>query len=376
MDKGISVIIVGGGLAGLTAAIHLSKQGLRVLLIEKNEFPKHKVCGEYLSNEVLPYLNWLSVDLSELNPTRLRRFEFSTVNGKMIACDLPMGGLGLSRYALDAFLLSKARELGCRIVQDQVEDILFEIDSFRVFTKSNGVIVSGIVLGAFGKRSSLDLQLKRGSSQKKANWLAVKLHCKVEYPADLVGLHNFEGGYCGVSMVENKVVNLCYLASYKSFKKHKNIPLYQGDVLSKNPHLKSLLDQAVMQFEQPLTISQLSFEKKIVVENHVLMIGDSAALIHPLCGNGMAIAIHSAKIASELIVDYYSAKIKSRTELEQKYISKWKAAFSKRLAFGCVLAFFMRKQVLSSVFMKILINLPFLIPIMVKQTHGKVISVN
>ena len=56
------VIIIGGGLAGLTNAIHLSKSKQRVLLIEKNSYPKHKVCGEYISNEVLPYLNSLGID--------------------------------------------------------------------------------------------------------------------------------------------------------------------------------------------------------------------------------------------------------------------------------------------------------------------------
>ncbi|MFQ3174733.1 MAG: flavin-dependent dehydrogenase, partial [Flavobacterium sp.] len=68
MKRNASVIIIGGGLAGLTAAIHLSKIGVSVILIEKNEFPKHKVCGEYISNEVLPYFNWLDLKISELQP--------------------------------------------------------------------------------------------------------------------------------------------------------------------------------------------------------------------------------------------------------------------------------------------------------------------
>ncbi|WP_317045319.1 FAD-dependent oxidoreductase [Formosa algae] len=60
------VIIVGGGLAGLSSAIHLSKGNLNVLVIEKNSYPKHKVCGEYISNEVLPYLNFLDIDVFKL----------------------------------------------------------------------------------------------------------------------------------------------------------------------------------------------------------------------------------------------------------------------------------------------------------------------
>ena len=61
--KGNEVLIVGGGLAGLISAIHLSKNGFHVILIEKNEFPKHKVCGEYISNEVLDYLSWLEINI-------------------------------------------------------------------------------------------------------------------------------------------------------------------------------------------------------------------------------------------------------------------------------------------------------------------------
>ena len=100
MKKNSAIIIVGGGLAGLTAAIHLSKIGLAVILVEKNEFPKHKVCGEYISNEVLPYLNWLDVGISKLNPTVIEKLQFSTSNGTSISCDLPLGGFGISRYAL------------------------------------------------------------------------------------------------------------------------------------------------------------------------------------------------------------------------------------------------------------------------------------
>ena len=75
------VVIIGGGLAGLAGAVHLSKQGLQVILIEKTAYPRHKVCGEYISNEILPYLNWLDIDVSELHPTAISNFEFTAQNG-------------------------------------------------------------------------------------------------------------------------------------------------------------------------------------------------------------------------------------------------------------------------------------------------------
>jgi flavin-dependent dehydrogenase len=375
MNATKAVAIVGGGLAGLTAAIHLSKIGLKVILFEKNEYPKHKVCGEYISNEILPYLSWLSLDLSELNPTRISKLEFSTADGKIINCDLPLGGFGVSRFALDTFLCKKAIENGCEIMQDSVDDIVFENDNFTISTLNSGTFTSEIVIGAFGKRSNIDQKLKREFVQKKSHWLAVKAHYSGEFPNDLVGLHNFEGGYCGVSKVENNAVNICYLASYESFKKCKNIEDYQNQIVAKNPHLKRIFENSKMLFEVPLTISQISFDKKTTVENHILMIGDTAGLIHPLCGNGMAMAIHSAKLLSELLVDFFDNKIKTREELERKYSIEWNLNFKKRLRIGRILTYILQKRLLFSILMNIMIKFPFLLAFIVKRTHGKSINV-
>ena len=368
------VIIVGGGLAGLTAAIHLSKIGLQVTVIEKNEFPKHKVCGEYISNEVLPYLNWLDLNITDLQPTHITKLEFSTVNGNNIHCNLPLGGFGISRFALDEYLYKKALENGCSILQETVENITFESNQFTVTTANNSILNAAIVIGAFGKRSNIDQKLNRDFIHKKSYWLAVKGHYSGEFPADCVGLHNFNGGYCGVSKVENNRINICYLADYATFKKFKNIDDYQNSVVAKNPHLKFIFERSKLLFEKPLTISQISFEKKQAVENHILMIGDTAGLIHPLCGNGMAMAIHSAKIVSELVKNYYKNEIKSRNELEQKYCQQWNSNFRKRLKMGRVLSNLLQKPKLSAVLMRLLVIFPFLLSKIIKKTHGTPIT--
>ena len=375
MNVSKRIAIVGGGLAGLTAAIHLSKIGLKVILIEKNEFPKHKVCGEYISNEILPYLNWLSLNISELNPTQISKLDFSIADGKRISCDLPLGGFGVSRYALDAFLCKKAIQNGCEIIQDTVDDIVYENDAFTISTLNNGIFTSEIVIGAFGKRSNIDQKLKRKFIQKKSHWLAVKAHYSGVFPNDLVGLHNFEGGYCGVSKVENNAINICYLASYDSFKKYRNIEDFQNQAVVKNPHLKLIFENSKMLFEAPLTISQVSFDKKSLVENHILMIGDTAGLIHPLCGNGMAMAIHSAKIISELIEKFHNNEIKSREQLEKRYLEEWNYNFKNRLRMGRLLAFLLQKQKISVFLMKIMIKFPKLLPIIIKRTHGRLIDI-
>jgi flavin-dependent dehydrogenase len=371
MEAKSDVLIIGGGLAGLTSAIHLSKFGLKVIIIEKNEFPKHKVCGEYISNEVIPYLNYLDIDISILKPSKITDLEFSNPKGKIILAKLPLGGFGISRYVLDHYLFEKAKELGCKIIQDTVTESRFIENEFHVITNTNLKFKSKVVIGAFGKRSNMDQKLERDFIFKKSSWLAVKAHYSGVFTNHLVGLHNFEGGYCGVSKVENDKINICYLANYETFKKHKNIEEFQSEVVSKNPNLKAVFDSSTLLFEKPLTISQISFEKKVAVENHILMIGDTAGLIHPLCGNGMAMAIHSAKIASELTIDFLNNKIDSRKKLEEKYLQLWNMNFKTRLAMGRFLSRILVHEKLSAFLMQLLIIFPFLLTFIIKKTHGK-----
>jgi len=375
MKTNWDVLIIGGGLAGLTAAIHLSQKDLKVLLIEKSEYPRHKVCGEYISNEILPYLSWLGVDISQLNPTYISKFEFSSNDGKNAQAELPLGGFGVSRYTLDYFLYQKALADNAVILKDTVTNIVFDHDIFTV-TTSEQTLTAKIVLGAFGKRSNVDQVLNRNFFNKKSAWLAVKAHYLGNIDNDLVALHNFNGGYCGVSKVENDIINICYLADYATFKQYKNIEEYQQNVLYKNKHLKSVFENSTLLFEKPLTISQISFDKKQAVENHILMIGDTAGLIHPLCGNGMAMAIHSSKIASELILDFYADKKISREALEKKYQKEWNKNFGKRLFMGRILARILTHKIITNMLVSITASFPGLLLAIIKQTHGKPIPVH
>ena len=370
------VIIIGGGLAGLTAAIHLSSIGLQVVVFEKNGFPKHKVCGEYISNEVLDYFKWLQLNLEELNPTKINKLHFSNVAGKTITATLPLGGFGISRYTLDNYLFQKAIDNGCQIIQKNVENVEFYDDNFTVIASDGAEFKSKIVLGAFGKRSSIDQKMNRDFIKSKSPWLAVKAHYKGIFPDDVVGLYNFTGGYCGVSKVENDVINICYLADYDTFKNYKNIEEYQIAVVEKNPNLKSIFNSMIMVYEKPLTISQISFAPKNAVDNHILMIGDTAGLIHPLCGNGMAMAIHSSKIASELVGKYFSKEILTRLELEKLYTKQWNYNFKYRLFIGRRLASLLQNSKLTKAVISMVTVFPFLLPLIISKTHGKPININ
>lgn len=365
------IIIVGGGLAGLSSAIHLSKYDLKILVIEKNNYPKHKVCGEYISNEVLPYLEYLGIEVFDLGAQKINKFELSTPQNNILKSNLTLGGFGISRYELDNALYEKVKSQHVEIVQDSVIDIQFLDDIFSIDTKNNNTYRSKLVIGAYGKRSTLDVALERNFIKKKSPFLAVKTHVKGDFPNDLVALHNFKGGYCGVSKVENDIINLCYITDYDAFKIYKDIDEFQEKVVFKNRYLKTIFQNSTQVFEQPLTISQISFSNKNPVENHIIMCGDTAGMIHPLCGNGMSMAIRSAQMASQLIIDYLQGKIKSRQGLESAYQKSWNDEFRIRLKVGHFVAKLFSKNKLAGLLVTILKLAPTLLRRIIEQTHGK-----
>ena len=367
------IIIIGGGLAGLTAALHLSKIGLKVTVIEKNTFPKHKVCGEYISNEVLPYLNWLDINVEELNAVSINNLIFSNVDGRKIETQLPLGGFGVSRYSLDFYLYRKAIASGCEFIHQNVTNVDFGNDLFEITLADSTKLEAKVVLGAFGKRSNLDVKMGRHFIEKNSPWLAVKSHYQGEINPEVVGLHNFRGGYCGVSMVEDDKINVCYLAKFESFKKYRNIEDYQQNVLSENPLLREVFTFKRL-FDAPITIGQISFDKKEAVENHILMIGDTAGLIHPLCGNGMAMAIHSAKLAAECTQKFIESGFAFRSNYEKEYAHLYKTFFASRLQIGRTLGKLLANEKLAEFAMIIATRIPGLVPMIIKKTHGKPIE--
>lgn len=367
----VDVVVIGGGLAGLTSAIHLAKANLKVLLIEKNSYPKHKVCGEYVSNEVLPYLKFLGFNPLEFRAKQILNFELTTHNNKSIKANLPLGGFGMSRYEMDFQLYQLALKNGVEVIKDSVIDVNFEIDNFKVETKSNDIFQSKLVIGAFGKRSNLDVKFNRKFIAKKSPYLGVKTHVSGDFPDDKVALHNFKGGYCGVSKVENNHINLCYITDFKVFKKYKDIDAFQNEVVFKNSALKEIFENTKPQFKQPLTISQISFQTKSPIENHIIMCGDTAGMIHPLCGNGMGMAIRSSQLASNLIIDYLQGNIESRKELEKRYTKRWYRTFRLRLRAGHTIAYLFRQVWLAPILLNGLRLFPFLLPMIIKMTHGK-----
>ncbi len=367
MENDYDIIIIGGGLAGLTAALQLSISDYNVLLIEKNTYPHHKVCGEYVSNEVLSYLNTLGIDPLAAGAKQIDTLQISNASGKQLQVKLPLGGFGISRYKLD-YLMFQQLENKMPVIQDNVTSVDFVEDGFTVKTQSKKKYHAKYVIGAFGKRSNLDKALNRNFFSNKTQWMAVKAHYKAPFPDDLVALHHFPGGYCGLSRVETGFVNLCYLTKVKAFSPFKSISEFENQVLCQNPHLKAFLSQAEAVFEKPLTISQISFERKKTIENHIFMVGDSASLIHPLCGNGMAMAITAAKLLAETLIELQG---KPRAAIENSYRQKWNAMFTGRLRFGSLLQTVMMTPTLLNLGLHLAKMNTDLIPRLISKTHGK-----
>ncbi|MGB0390491.1 MAG: NAD(P)/FAD-dependent oxidoreductase [Salibacteraceae bacterium] len=367
------VIVIGGGLGGLCSTLHLAKKGLKVLLIEKNSFPKHKVCGEYISKEVLPYLKALGFDPFQFGAKDISDFTLSTPGSRSVKTKLPVGGFSISRYRIDWELSKMAQQAGAEILQSTVTDIQFKNDQFEISTKDN-IHSAPLAIGAFGKRSNLDVKLDRAFIKQPSPFLGVKAHYKGEFPENAVGLHNFDGGYCGISKVETNNINVCYLADFKSFKKYKNIDDFQKQALSQNTFLKEILQNSTLAFEKPLSISQVSFERKHPIENHVIMCGDSAGMIHPLAGNGMSMAIRAAQMASLLILKYKAGEISTRDELEKRYTKVWNNEFSARLRSGHIIARLFRLGTFSELLMMGLNLIPFVLPSIIKKTHGELME--
>jgi menaquinone-9 beta-reductase len=345
-------------------------------LIEKNEYPKHKVCGEYISNEVLGYLQSLNFDPFTLGAKDIKKLTLSTRKSRSISTNLPLGGFSISRFCIDAALKNKAEEYGALVLQANVLDVKFENDIFTVKTSTKEVYNAPLVIGGFGKRSTLDVKMNRAFIKKSSPYLGIKAHYKGNVTNDAVGLHNFKGGYCGVSKVENDHINICYLVDYKTFKGYKSITEFEKNVVYKNKFLKEVLSNSTMVFDKPLTISQVSFSSKKPIENHILMCGDAAGMIHPLAGNGMGMAIRSAQMASNLILDYSCGKLKSRKELELAYTKAWTKEFGIRLKAGHIISRLFRLGLISEFIMLILQLFPFILPGIIKKTHGKPLEVD
>jgi flavin-dependent dehydrogenase len=368
------VIIIGGGLAGLAAALDLSGRGHRVLVVERKQYPFHRVCGEYVSHEVVPYLRRLGADPAPLGPATLTRFRLTSPAGRTLDSALDLGGFGVSRYRLDDFLYKLALARGVEFVLPAtVANVAFDNAAGRhTLTLADGrQLMARLVLGSYGKRSALDRQLGRTFFTQRSPYLGVKHHLRLPgFARDMIALHNFRDGYAGISAIEDDKLCFCYLTTRDNLKSSGGtIAALESEVLAQNPHLAEILGHAERLYAQPEVINEISFAPKQPVEQHLLLLGDAAGLITPLCGNGMAMALHGAALAAPLADQFLRGQL-ARPALEAAYAQTWHRTFGARLRVGRAVQRLFGGPMLSELVVGGLRYWPAAVRALMRQTHG------
>ena len=342
----LPVLVLGGGLAGLAAALDLAGRGHRVVVVERRRYPFHRVCGEYVSNEVLPYLRRLGADPAALAPAAIGQFRLSSPGGRVLASPLDLGGFGVSRYALDDFLYQRAVAAGVEFEFTTVADVTFdaETDQHLVALADGRQLAASLVLGTYGKRSALDRQLGRSFFGQRSPYLGVKHHLRLP-------------GFALTTRANLKAAG-------------GSIAALESGVLARNPRLADILGPAERLYAQPEVINEISFAPKLPVEQHLLMVGDAAGLITPLCGNGMAMALHGAALAAPLASRFLGGEL-PRAALEAAYAQAWQRQFGTRLRVGRAVQGLFGGPVLSELVVGGLRHWPAAVRALMRQTHGR-----
>ncbi len=303
--------IVGAGVAGCCAAIALRRAGVDVLLLEKSSRRPHRFCGEFVSGEATASLRELGLyeEIMGCCPTRVRRMILYGTGGRPYSLPLAEEGLGISRRAMDSVLLAQAAKLGVRVHEgafvesvSPASDTGYEVRIRSESPRPRGAIRSRVVIGAQGKRSNLDRVLGRKFLVERSPYVGVKCHFAGMGRGDNVELYLFPGGYCGVVGIEGDRTNICLLATEQALRQNGGRPeKLIGAARRENPFLAESMRDASPFEDSLLTIGQVSFVPKEQVANGVFMVGDSAGVMAPFLGVGVAGAMRSAVVCADLV---------------------------------------------------------------------------
>lgn len=338
--KDYDVIVIGAGLAGSSSAIKLAQIGFKVLLLEQQKYPVHKLCGEFLSIESIGAFEGLGIleSIHKVGAHRIQRTYLTTSQGAIFESELPGIALGLSRYQLDLILWQRAQEVGadCR-ERAVVKTISGNFQTGFVVNTNQGKFTSRFVLGCYGKHSSIQIEGESSNQnltpRKNSPFIAFKAHyLGIKLPG-VIELHAFPGGYCGLSQIETGEINVCWIAHERILaSKNRDIP----NAILENPILAERLQALECVKGTQHRLSQISFDLKDKFPGDMCLIGDAAGMITPLCGDGMAMAIRSAEIVVPLVSSFLLEQI-TENNLKREYNHTWHQEFMTRLRLGRLL---------------------------------------
>jgi menaquinone-9 beta-reductase len=317
------LIVIGGGPAGTSAAITCARGGARVLSLERGRFPRHKVCGEFVSAESLELL----VSLLAHGPVRLFsdcvRIPRSRVflDGRTLHAPIDPAAASISRLELDAALWDSAELCGVDCRQQVAVQCISGIDPYRVQT-SAGEFERRALVNASGRWSKLNSGTADTSGMK---WLGLKGHFAESSPPASVDLYFFDGGYCGVQPVElrdggkrNGRVNACAMV-------RADVANTLAEVFDCHPALRER-SRGWKPLSDPVNTSPLVFREPQPERDGILMAGDAAAFVDPFVGDGISLALRSGRLAGECLIPFFAGTV-SLAQAARNY----RAAYERRL---------------------------------------------
>ncbi len=303
MAAAVPALVIGGGIAGAALAAHLAQAGRRVLLVERRDGPHDKVCGEFISGEAALYLDDLGVDLAALGAIRMRVVRLAA--GQRVATvPLPFPAFSLSRRALDEALLDAASERGAQIRRGcGVRALAWRDGAWAAHLDGGETVAADEVFLATGKH---DLRGWKRPPGTQNDLVAFKLHWRLarEEAAGLgagVELVLFPGGYAGLEPVEGGVANLCLVVRQRQFAAlGRRWDALLASLRAASPHLHGRLAGALACAPRPLAIASIPYGHVATVGRGPWLLGDQAAVIPSFSGDGIAIALHSARLAADI----------------------------------------------------------------------------
>jgi len=306
------LIIVGAGPAGSACAITAARAGAKVLLLEKDRFPRHKVCGEFVS----PESSRLLEQLLNGNPFQDKPQIHAThifMERRSVSMRISPAAQSIPRFELDAALAESARSSGMEVQEETAVRELRENHRFEIITPAK-TFTARAVVNATGRWSQLT---QRPAVPEK--WIGLKAHFYEVNPSPSVDLYFFDGGYCGVQPVGDDTVNACALVRSSAARSLEEVLVLHPFLARRSQHWKQLFPT--------VTTSGLYFRKPQTDHNGMLLAGDAAGFIDPFAGDGISLALHSGALAAESLLPFFQ----SRGSLEQAR-RQYHSAYMKQLA--------------------------------------------
>lgn len=339
------VAVIGAGIAGSVMAKSLADHGWDTVLIDRKSFPRHKVCGEFLSPESLAMFRKLGLReaVTSLKPSAIHRTRLFLSRGKPLEITLPGTAYGVSRYQLDSALHHAVVRSGVQVETETTVTSVKPCDQgYLIETKQHGDVQQyqvRAVIAAWGATGlpGLQSQHPRAATTVKGAHLGVKSHYSGIEMKGVVELYFFEGGYLGLSPIEDGLVNVAALLEREAFQHAEKSILGLIEAASqRNPKLAERLSSAQPVLGTQAAVAPVKLTRKPLTWDMFPRLGDAAMMLPPLCGDGMSMALRSAALCAPLASRYLKGEI-TLAEWERDYTKAIHREFNGPLKWGHLL---------------------------------------